>query len=429
MNTNEPALAACLTPPTVGGIAVIQIVTQHGQWLRPLFKASRPIEFDLPASNELRLCRLMDGEQVIDDAVVAARRNLTGQLVVDVSLHGGPRIVQRALLLLKSAGARIVPALELLDSTWAEGDLLHRETLEAIAQAKTRSVAVWLATTMDRLPREVEQLIGITQTDRLDSVRARLHDWLEASRRVRRVLTGVRVVLVGRPNSGKSTLANQLAGRHSAIVSDTPGTTRDWLEHPGAIDGVPFTFVDTAGLRESTDAIEVEAIRRTHRQVATADIVLHVIDRSSPPASEDLPRANDANRANQEFTATKPTLVVWNKSDLPADPDRAKRMECDSTKELRVSARTGEGLDLLRSALLETAGLAGWRQLAGVPFTVRQVQAVEEALSVMETDRPDMARACRWLEIVRWGQDLKKVARVPGYNPTSNGDEVVPSVE
>lgn len=237
------------------------------------------------------------------------------------------------------------------------------------------------------------------------------------------------MVLVGRPNSGKSTLANQLAGRHSAIVSDTPGTTRDWLEHPGAIDGVPFTFVDTAGLRESTDAIEVEAIRRTHRQVATADIVLHVIDRSSPPASEDHPTANDANRANQEFTATKPTLVVWNKGDLPADPDRAKRMECDSTKELRVSARTGEGIDRLRSALLETAGLAGWRQLAGVPFTVRQVQAVEEALSVMETDRPDMAQACRWLEIVRWGQDLKKVARVPGYNPTSNGDEVVPSVE
>ena len=199
MNRNEPALAACLTPPTVGGIAVIQVVTQDDQWLRPLLKASRPIEFESPVSDELRLCRLMDGEQVLDDAVVAARRNHAGQLVVDISLHGGPRIVQRALLLLKAAGASVISGTELLMSTWAEGDLVRREALEAIMHANTAAVASWLAATMDHLPRELDQLIGLAQADRLDSVRERLREWLHASARIRRLLTGVRVVLVGRP--------------------------------------------------------------------------------------------------------------------------------------------------------------------------------------------------------------------------------------
>lgn len=406
MSRNEPALAACLTPPTVGGIAVIQIVTRDGRWLRPLFKATRPIAFDSASSGELRLCRLMDGEQVIDDAVVAVGRNPAGRWVVDVSLHGGPRIVQRALLLLKAAGACIVPAVELLDSTWAEGDPLRREALEAIMQAKTQAVASWLAVTMDRLPNEIDRLLGIARADRLDSVRSKLREWLDASLRVRRALDGVRVVLVGRPNSGKSTLANRLSGRHGGIVSDTPGTTRDWLEHPGAIDGVVFTFVDTAGLRETTDPIEAEAIRRTHRQVATADIVLGVIDRSSPPSPEDVSPASRAGFATHEFPTAATSLMVWNKSDLPADPGRTTMVAAGMMPGLSVSARTGAGLRGLRAALLNAAGLAGWQQTVGIPFTARQTRGVEAALSALSGGHPDMAEARHWLKIVRWGQDL-----------------------
>lgn len=405
MNRREPALAACLTPPTFGGIAVIQILTRDSQWLRPLFRTSRPIEFDAPASDELRLCRLVDGDQIIDDAVVAVRRNPAGQLVIDLSLHGGPRIVQRALLLLKAAGACIVPAVELLGSTWAANDLLCREALEAIVQAKTRTLALWLAATREALPNELDRLMADTRADRLDSVRRQLGEWLVASPTVRRALTGVRVVLVGPPNSGKSTLANQLAGRHSAIVSDLPGTTRDWLEHPASIEGVPFTFVDTAGVRDTADPIEAEAIRRTRRQAATADIVLQVIDQSSPPWPEDLQPANDANQVTQEFTSTQPTFVVWNKNDLPADPGQAERIGGWPTRGLSVSARTGDGFDRLRTALLGAVGLADWRQAVGVPFTVRQAQAVEAALSALSAERPDRAEACRWLKIVRWGQD------------------------
>lgn len=403
MNRNEPALAACLTPPTVGGIAVIQIVTGDGRWLCPLLRASRPIEFDEPASDELRLCRLMDGEQVIDDAVVAVRRNFEGQLVVDVSLHGGPRIVQRALLLLKDAGARVVAGGELLESTLAEGNLLRREALETISKAKTRAVASWLATTMEHLPRELDRLIGLTHTDRLESVRAQLREWLGASARIQRLLTGVRVVLVGRPNSGKSTLANQLVGRHSAIVSNTPGTTRDWLEHLGAIDGAPFTFVDTAGLRVTSDPVEIEAIRRTHRQIATADILLHVIDPSSPLPPEDQSETNDVNRLNQEFTGAAPVVVVWNKSDLPLDPGYVDTRAEDSTQRVSVSARTGEGLERLRKALLDAAGLTEWQQFIGVPFAIRQVQAIESALSALDANTPDAAEVRHRLEIVRWG--------------------------
>lgn len=367
--------AACLTPPAAGGVAVIQVVgAQALERLAAFLRSRRPIDPASWSEDELRLCRVMDGQELIDDAIVCVK-GLRGEMqVVDISLHGGPRVVQRVLRLLQSAGTAIVEARQLGDRAVRVGTILESEAVDLLLQAQTRQVALWLAGMPRLLTAFVERTAGLIADGNITTARLELAECIERGTMCKYLLAGARCVLIGEPNAGKSTLANALARREAAIVSDVPGTTRDWVEHPGAIGGIPFTFVDTAGIRESADPLEQEAIRRTYTQIASADVVVLVLDSGRQVSPTER-------RLLEEVPQGPHRLVAWNKIDLPRHEDHGPLMDRAGERGYPISGQTGQGLDELRQGLCRILGLERWDRRQPVPILPRQTAVLNAALT------------------------------------------------
>lgn len=402
MPTDLPT-ATCLTPPAAGGIAVVQLagpgaISLIAPLLQPRRTAPPPPSLrsgeppgptpgphsrrDSPSkpcdSRAVRLCRFVVGDEVIDEVIVAARPGPAGGEVVDVCTHGGPRVVQRVLLALRQAGALLVEPRAHDAWNWPAGNPVEHEAMAALPLAQTRAVAVWLARMPKLLLGALEEIRQAVREQRFEPAAHLVAGLLLPQRDGRLLLRGVRVIITGEPNSGKSTLANALAGVERSIVSDVPGTTRDWVEHPSAIEGVPVTWVDTAGIRETPDPLEQEAIRRTHAQLTAGDVVLRVVDLSLPPAG---PGGRSPSPAESANAPRPPRLTAWNKSDLVADPGRAPFVEEIAWPDVVVSARSGTGLELLRRRILELTGLADWPATPCRLFTDRQHRLCRELLS------------------------------------------------
>jgi tRNA modification GTPase len=199
----------------------------------------------------------------------------------------------------------------------------------------------------------------------LDAAGAALDALLADAARGKVIREGLSVAIVGRPNAGKSSLFNRLAGAARAIVTDVPGTTRDLLTERVDVGGVPLTIVDTAGLRAiASDAIEEEGISRARQAGDAADLLVLVLDRSRALGDDD--------RALLERTAGRPRVIVASKSDLPA------AWEAVSAGALDVSSLTDEGIDELRAAILESAGGGVLRDRAPIA-NMRHVALLEKA--------------------------------------------------
>jgi len=394
MTTTDEVRAACLTPPAAGGIAIVQIVGKNiPDLLAPCLKSPRPLDLAHMDESQLRLCRLVDGNETIDDVVICVRRESDGVTVAELTMHGGPRIVQRVLLLLKRMGVRITEGKELLAVSWSTTHPLEQEILDALLQAKTRFAAAWIARMKHALPNAIDPIVRTIQAGDMAAARSDLETLLSRSRQARFLLEGIRVVLIGEPNTGKSTLANALAQREHAIVSDTPGTTRDWVEHPTAIEGVPVTLVDTAGIRETHDRIEQEAIHRTQDQIRSANVVMIVIDASALQAA---PQNDRANRLLDHAASTQNVpdrLLVFNKSDCLTAAQKQGLLAQRGPDTLLVSAQTGNRLDTLRHRLIQSIGWTQGLNDKPAPFTDRQIDLCRQALSAMAATEPDLNAA------------------------------------
>jgi tRNA modification GTPase len=283
-----------------------------------------------------------DGEDV-DQVVVTVFRgpnSATGEDVVEVSCHGGNLAPQMVLQSLLDHGARMAEPGEFTQRSFLNGkldlaqaeavaDLIHASSTKA-HRMSLRHLKGRYSELLEELRQELldlsslveleidfsEEDVEFADRERLDDLLADaetvLHALLDSYQTGEKIKDGIRVVIGGRPNAGKSTLLNAFVGRDRAIVSETPGTTRDEIEAEAEIDGVLYRFVDTAGLRDTSDQIEAEGVRRAERSIEQADVLLYVYDVTR--GLDDEERAFLEGLAGDE--AGVETILVANKSDL-----------------------------------------------------------------------------------------------------------------
>ena len=399
----DPIVAIATAP----GRGAVGIVRASGADLAPLIRAVCGRDA-LPPRQAVLLPLLADDGSVLDRGLALhfpAPHSYTGEDVLELQAHGGPVLLQLLLARCLQAlpGLRLAAPGEFteraflndkLDLAQAEAvaDLIDAST-EAAARSAARSLTgafsdeiaalaaqtvelrALVEATLDFPEEEIDFLEKARARERLDALHEAVSRGLGRARQGALLREGLRVVLAGQPNVGKSSLLNALAGAELAIVTPIPGTTRDRVAETIQIDGVPLHVTDTAGLRlphEATDEVERIGIARSWEAIAGADVVLFLRDlsRRGEPAYD----AADAEIAALLPTAT-PRLEVWNKADAAAAdvPDEA----------MALSARTGAGLDALRRALLAQAG---WQPAAEGLFIARtrHVQALREARAHLE---------------------------------------------
>jgi tRNA modification GTPase len=399
---DRDTIAAISTAPGRGGIGVVRV---SGKSLRGL--ASELTGRDLPPRKATRAAFRDATGQAIDEGLAlffAAPQSYTGEDVVELHGHGGPVVLQLLLQRCVELGARVAGPGEFtrraylngkLDLAQAEGviDLIDATTAQA-ARCAMRSLQgefsarihaldkaiielrMLVEATLDFPEEEIDSLDRADADRRLAETRVMLEDVLRAARQGSLMREGLHVVLAGPPNVGKSSLLNRLAGEELAIVTDIPGTTRDTIRQAIDLGGVPAFIVDTAGLRESNDAVEKLGIARTWKAIEDADalVAMSAADGEGDAAVEAL-----IARAPSGITRVR----VVNKIDLTGAAAGVVTAGGETT--VRLSARTGAGIDDLKQVLLRAAG---WEGHAETAFLAR-----ERHLQALGTAGQHLARA------------------------------------
>jgi tRNA modification GTPase len=341
--------------------------------------------------------------EIIDRGIALffrAPHSYTGEDVLELHGHGGPVVLRELLRRCLELGARAARPGEFTERAFMNGkldlaqaesvaDLIDAATAEA-ARGAMRSLRGVFSQRIDELARALTELRMLVEATldfpdeeidfleraqaagRLDALRAKLRVVLAETQQGSLLREGIRVVLAGRPNVGKSSLLNRLAGEELAIVTEIPGTTRDAIRQSISLEGVPAHIIDTAGLRETIDPIEKIGVMRTWEAIATADLLVVLHDATEAPAA-------DEQGILARLPQTLARLDVMNKIDLLGREPGWDTIQ----RTVWLSARTGAGVDLLREAILATAG---WR-LAGEGMFMaraRHVHALKRAQRHLE---------------------------------------------
>ena len=420
---NADTIAAIATAQGRGGIGVVRI---SGPQLEML---ARGILGKLPAARHATCVNFLDENGDILDQGVAlffpAPHSYTGEDVLELQGHGGPAVLQLVLQRCLDLGARLAQPGEFtrraflndkLDLAQAESvaDLIDANSAEAARSAMRSlrgefSAAVhgmvdelinlrMLVEAMLDFPEEEVDAVDMERRDALLSrIRLRLRHTLDTAKQGSLLREGAHVVIAGQPNVGKSSLLNRLAGEEVALVSDIPGTTRDVIRQAIQIRGVPLHIMDTAGLRESEDAVESMGIARAHQTMHRADLILLLLD-----ASKGLTAQDEAILAG--LPAGIPQLLVFNKADLLDDNAvLTANAPFSGIPSIRVSAKTGAGLEGLRGRLLEAVG---WRDQESGAFMARErhLRALTLAQAYLAQAQAVLASAELFAEELRLAQ-------------------------
>lgn len=398
-------IAALATPAGRGGVAVLRISGPGAAAI------ARRVAGPLPDPRRAALRRFRDAAgEVLDEGLVLffpAPRSFTGEDVVELHGHGGPVVSDLLLAAVLAAGARMAHPGEFSRRAFEHGrmDLAQAEAVAdliesgsaAAARAALRTLrgefserVAALAEALTGLRVSVEAALDFPEEEgvdtlsrdrvetRLGALLARLDELAAVAGQGALLREGMTVVLAGEPNAGKSSLLNRLTGQDTAIVSGLPGTTRDVLRERIAIDGLPLHVIDTAGLRDHGDEIELEGMRRTRREMAGADRVLLVVDAALTPAGKERPGG--------ALPVGVPVTVVRNKIDLTGEPPGLEQGEPPL---LRLSALTGAGLEALAAHL---KACMGYRETAEGALLARR-----RHLDALARCRTAVAAACRQL--------------------------------
>jgi tRNA modification GTPase len=304
--------------------------------------------------------------------------SFTGEDVLELQGHGGPYILQRVLERVMQLGARAARPGEFSERAFLNDkmDLVQAEAIadlidsgtDAAARAAQRSLQgvfservnhlrtglmqlrVFVEAAIDFPDEEIDFLAESDVLQRLEHTREELAGLLREARQGRLLRDGIVLAIIGRPNVGKSSLLNALSGQESAIVTEIPGTTRDVLREQIEIDGIPVHLADTAGIRETTDRIEVEGVRRAREALESADIVLLI--------EEAITMAGGQQVLAVELPSHVTYIRVGNKIDLLDPSDRHTAFRAAGKPDVWISAKTGQGIDDLKTRILEELGAA-----------------------------------------------------------------------
>jgi tRNA modification GTPase len=406
----DDTIVAIATPPGRGGIGVVRLSGPEATSIAaPLLK--------LAHAGDLQPSRVHFGELIdpetndrVDEVVVtyfAKPHSYTTDDVVEISCHGSPVVLKHVLETAIARGARLAEPGEFtmraflngrIDLTQAEAvrDLIDSQTLYQ-AQVAARQLDGALSKRLQPIKQRLIDLIAIMEAgidfaeddvsvtpddqilDRIAEVHTPLDDLLASFTYGKVVHEGLTLAIVGRPNVGKSSLFNRLVEHERAIVTATPGTTRDLVSETVSIGGIPVRLVDTAGIRDAHDEAESIGVRKSMEALADADIVLVVLD-ASHPADDDAARGRDTELVCQ--VARRSAIVVQNKIDAittaPLLPDGGLPV-------VMTSAKTGQGIDFLRAKILQLAGGNGAAQPeAGFLTNVRHQKLVQDSIAALD---------------------------------------------
>ncbi len=372
--TRTDTIVAAATPPGRGGIGIVRLSGPKVPEIAAVMLG------ELPAPRRATFARFLDAHREPIDAGLAlffpAPRSYTGEHLLELHGHGGPLVMEALTARAVELGARRAHAGEFTQRAFLNDkmDLAQAEAIADLIDAgshQARRAAMrslqgefsamvrglteavidlrsYVEAAIDFPEEEVDFLTDRALAERFAGLRAYFAAVLESARQGRLLHEGMTVVIAGRPNAGKSSLLNRLAGYDAAIVTAIPGTTRDVVRERIGIDGMPLHVLDTAGLRAGGDAVEEEGIRRAQAEMQRADRVLFVID-----AVED-PGAAAWGEERERLPADVPVTLVFNKCDLAATTPVADTPT--GPARLVLSALTGVGVDALRAHLKECMG-------------------------------------------------------------------------
>lgn len=419
MLPNTDTIVAIATAQGRGGVGVVRVSGPKAASIAQLILGTPP------KLRYAHFANFPDGNgQPIDQGLVlffVAPHSYTGEDVLELHGHGGAAVLQMVLQRCVYLGARLAEPGEFtrraylnnkLDLAQAEAvaDLIDATTTQAARSAMRSlqgdfSAAVqnmvldlvnlrMLVEAMLDFPEEdIESVDVRRRNSQLQKIQSRLKQTLAAAKQGSLLREGVYVVLVGRPNVGKSSLLNCLSGEQVALVSDVPGTTRDVIRKEIQIEGIPFHIMDTAGLRDSEDAIEKMGIALTRQTLKKADLILLLREANLPISPEE-------SRIIASLPSEIPQLHVFNKIDL----FQKNKINQEFSMGIAVSAKTGEGIHELRQKLLE---MIGWSNIESGLFMARErhLLALQEAGSRLfqaenVIDRPEF-----FAEELRLAQD------------------------
>lgn len=399
-------IAALATPPGRGGVGIIRISGKNAT------RVAEAIVGKIPTPRNAEYLPFVDENKDVIDSGLAiyfpAPNSFTGEDVLELHGHGGTVIMDMILKEVLKQPVRLALPGEFSQRAFLNDkiDLAQAEAIadlieagsEQAARSATRSLqgvfSEWVQSTVEQLialrmyveaaidfpEEEIDFLADERVTDELDYLLDEIQKVISKAHQGQLLREGMRVVLAGQPNTGKSSLLNALAGRESAIVTDIPGTTRDVLREEINIDGLPLHIIDTAGLRESSDAVEQEGIRRTWQEIEQADCVLLMLDdrQGFSNAEQDI---------LDQLPGHLPVTHVHNKIDL--SQHKPGLLEKEDHTEIWLSAKESNGIDLLRDHLKD---IVGYQNIGEGNFMARRrhLDALEKALEFVSKGKEQL---------------------------------------
>lgn len=391
--TEKEPIAAIATPIGEGGIAVLRVSGRGSiEKVQQIFKG---VDLRKQASHTVHFGRILDANhRIVDEVLVSlfhAPKSYTGEETVEISCHGGILVTQKVLESILRTGVRAAEAGEFtqraflngklgLEQAEAVADLIHARSLKAVDAANQQlsgSLGTYVrqfrqqiidATAMielelDFIEEDVEFANKEALQKLLEELQAAIQELLLSYEAGRLIKDGIRTVLVGRPNAGKSTLLNALIGSERAIVTDIAGTTRDTVDAEWNYGGLLFRLIDTAGLRKTEDLVEAEGVKRSQKAVMEADVVVYLKDVRTQFTTAEQEEITLLQQSAPETPMIFVTTQMDRKTDSPthiqhgdtSDKRVANTLNWSSYEQIQISAETSEGLDSLKELIKEHA--------------------------------------------------------------------------